>query len=118
MNLGKIYDITKNNIVGVICCDYEKGDLAYCANDSDLLKCLDVITNNPLYFLSSTTANGNVMITREKVDILDSHYILAVNYNLPPQWRILDVKSIKGDIESITNDEFSKLNQVGDDKDE
>lgn len=118
MNLGKIYDITKNNIVGVICCDYEKGDLAYCSNDNDLSQSLDVITNNPLYFLTHEDINGNVMIKREKVDIFDSHYILVVNYNLPPQWRILDVTIVKGDIESIVNEELSKLNQVGDEENE
>lgn len=109
MNLAIISDIGNKEDIGVICSDYKTGDIAYFSLNDDLLDCLDIITNNPLFSFSTEKIRDNVMTKKEKVTLFDSDYLLAVNFALPFPWEITEVEQVSGDIEKILESEASKL---------
>lgn len=109
MNLAIITDISNKEPIGVICSDYKTGDIAYFSLNNELLGSLDIITTNPLFFSTTEKVGDNVMIKREEVNLFDSYYLLAVNFNLPYPWEITEVEQVDGDIEEILEAEAGKL---------
>lgn len=109
MNLATIFDLNNNKPVGVIATDYSTGDIAYFALPKDLITCLDIITDNPIFFSYSEKIGESTVIKKEEVTPFDSYYLLAINYNLPSPWEIKEVEVVHGDVEDVIEIEASKL---------
>ncbi|MNJ90038.1 hypothetical protein D3C87_76290 [compost metagenome] len=112
-NLAIICDIRENKPVGVICSCPGTGDIAYLTDEDLLSETLEVILDNKLFLLNEEEVNKKNMIHEETVTVMDSYYLVSINYSLPYPWRILGVKAVDGDVEDIVNEAFAKLKEGG-----
>lgn len=109
INVAIICDIRDNTPTGVICADPLSGDIAYSTMDSVLSESIEILLDHKQFLLTDENIGRGKMIREETIRNTDSYYLIALNYSLPFPWRVLGVTATSGDVETVANDVFMRL---------